>query len=94
HTTPELEPPLLFNVQQAHIHGGSSVVSDLEPGAIRLRSRDLIARTPRSHKVRSCGSENPKISIEHERDISKLNAWCGLSHDAVIGVILLRGEDD
>ncbi|GBN42313.1 hypothetical protein AVEN_235946-1 [Araneus ventricosus] len=38
---------LYFNVQQAHIHGGSSVESDFEHGTLQARSRDLATRPPR-----------------------------------------------
>ncbi|GBO08129.1 hypothetical protein AVEN_119383-1, partial [Araneus ventricosus] len=30
-----------FNLQQTHIHGGSSVESGFEPGIVLFRSRDL-----------------------------------------------------
>ncbi|GBN56744.1 hypothetical protein AVEN_273580-1 [Araneus ventricosus] len=59
-TTHELAPPppkfrttptkgclthdVRFNAHQAHKHGGSSVESGFEPGALRLRSRDLTIR--------------------------------------------------
>ncbi|GBO36778.1 hypothetical protein AVEN_35437-1 [Araneus ventricosus] len=38
---------VIFNVHQAHIHCGSSVVSGFEPRIIRRRSQDLTTRTPR-----------------------------------------------
>ncbi|GBL95547.1 hypothetical protein AVEN_54145-1 [Araneus ventricosus] len=59
-TRPELAPPphttsaegrlasyVQFNVQQAHIQGGSSVDLGFEPGNLQPRSRDLTTRPPR-----------------------------------------------
>ena len=37
------------------------------------------------HNVRIWGKENPRIVQEVERNSPKLNVWCGLFHDQVIG---------
>ncbi|KFM71471.1 hypothetical protein X975_17910, partial [Stegodyphus mimosarum] len=37
------------------------------------------------HNVRIWGSENPHEYREAQRDSSKVNVWCGLMHDRVIG---------
>ena len=37
------------------------------------------------HNVRIWGSQNPHATQEHVRDSPKLNVWCGLSHNEVIG---------
>ena len=37
------------------------------------------------HNVRIWGSEHPHVAIEHERNSPKVNVWCGLMHDRVIG---------
>ncbi|GBL76992.1 hypothetical protein AVEN_12653-1 [Araneus ventricosus] len=37
-----------FRVNQTHIHGGSSVESGFEPGALRLRSQDVTIKQPRT----------------------------------------------
>ncbi|KFM75908.1 hypothetical protein X975_13916, partial [Stegodyphus mimosarum] len=37
------------------------------------------------HNVRIWGSENPHEYREAQRDSSKVNVWCGLIHDRVIG---------
>lgn len=37
------------------------------------------------HNVRIWGSENPHFSMEMVRDSPKVNVWCGLLHDRVIG---------
>lgn len=37
------------------------------------------------HNCRIWGSENPRVVIEHERDSPKVNVWCGLMHDRIIG---------
>ena len=38
------------------------------------------------HNVRIWGSENPHVVIEHLRDIPKVNVWCGLLHDHLVGL--------
>lgn len=37
------------------------------------------------HNVRIWGSENPHVVMEIERDSPKINVWCGLMRDRVIG---------
>ncbi|KFM68034.1 hypothetical protein X975_05352, partial [Stegodyphus mimosarum] len=37
------------------------------------------------HNVRIRGSENPREYSEAQRDSPKVNVWCGLMHDRVIG---------
>src|SRR5207253_8482615 len=37
------------------------------------------------HNVRIWGTENPHEVMEHERDSPKVNVWCGLMHDHVVG---------
>ncbi|KFM65773.1 hypothetical protein X975_25152, partial [Stegodyphus mimosarum] len=37
------------------------------------------------HNVRIWGSENPHEYREAQRDSTKVNVWCGLMHDRVIG---------
>lgn len=37
------------------------------------------------HNVRIWGSENPHYVVEHIRDSPKVNVWCGLLHNTVIG---------
>ena len=37
------------------------------------------------HNCRIWGSEQPNIVHEHVRDSPKVNVWCGLMHDRVIG---------
>jgi transposase len=40
-----------------------------------------------SHNIRMWGQEHPHAIVEHERDSPKINVWCGLAHDQVIGPI-------
>ncbi|GBN79610.1 hypothetical protein AVEN_86687-1 [Araneus ventricosus] len=52
-------------VQQAETHSGYSVEAGFEPGALRLRSRDLTTRSPwRPNKVRS-STVNPKSRVKY-----------------------------
>jgi hypothetical protein len=37
------------------------------------------------HNIRIWGHEHPHAIVEHERDSPKINVWCGLAHDRVIG---------
>ncbi|GBM07010.1 hypothetical protein AVEN_63457-1 [Araneus ventricosus] len=37
------------------------------------------------HNCRIWGSENPQAVHEVERNSPKINVWCALSHDTVIG---------
>ena len=37
------------------------------------------------HNSRIWGSQNPHETYELERDSSKLNVWCGIMHDKIIG---------
>ena len=37
------------------------------------------------HNCRIWGSENPHVIHEHERDTPKVNVWCGLTRNSVIG---------
>ncbi|KAJ4426523.1 hypothetical protein ANN_27337 [Periplaneta americana] len=38
-----------------------------------------------THNTRIWGLENPRCIVEHIRDSSKLNVWCGLMHNLIIG---------
>ena len=44
------------------------------------------------YNVRIWGSENPHIVIEHIRNISKVNVWCGLLHDCLVGPFIFAEE--
>ena len=37
------------------------------------------------HNIRIWGSQNPSEVLERERDSPKINVWCGLMHDQIIG---------
>ncbi|GBM74191.1 hypothetical protein AVEN_104814-1 [Araneus ventricosus] len=37
------------------------------------------------HNVRIWGSENPHVSAQLQRDSPKVNVWCGLMHNKLIG---------
>ena len=37
------------------------------------------------HNIRIWGSQNPCEVLERERDIPKINVWCGLMHNQIIG---------
>jgi hypothetical protein len=37
------------------------------------------------HNVRIWGLENPRVVFENERDSPKVNVWCALMHNKVIG---------
>ena len=37
------------------------------------------------HNVRIWGLQNPYEIVEKERDSPKLNVWCGLMHNRIIG---------
>ena len=37
------------------------------------------------HNVRICSSENPHVVNEHIRDSTKVNVWCGLLHNRLVG---------
>ena len=37
------------------------------------------------HNVRIWGSEHPREALEYQRDIRRVNVWCGLMKDEVIG---------
>jgi hypothetical protein len=37
------------------------------------------------HNIRVWGSEQPRIVREHERHSPKVDVWCGLMHDRIIG---------
>ena len=37
------------------------------------------------HNSRIWGSQNPHETYEHKRDFPKLNVWCGIMHDKIIG---------
>uniref|UniRef100_A0A1B6BYI4 Tc1-like transposase DDE domain-containing protein n=1 Tax=Clastoptera arizonana TaxID=38151 RepID=A0A1B6BYI4_9HEMI len=41
--------------------------------------------TVNRHNCRMWGSQPPHEFIEHQRDTPKVNVWCGLMHDRVIG---------
>jgi hypothetical protein len=40
------------------------------------------------HNVRICGLENPRIILENERNSPKVNVWCTLMHNKIIGPFL------
>ena len=44
-----------------------------------------VSRKVNNHNIRIWGSENPCEVVEKERDISKINVWCGLMHNQIIG---------
>ena len=44
------------------------------------------------HNVRIWGSENPHMVIEHIRDSPKVNVWCGLLHDRLVGPFLFAED--
>ncbi|GBM98716.1 hypothetical protein AVEN_117122-1 [Araneus ventricosus] len=37
------------------------------------------------HNVRVWAAENPRVYVEYERNTPKVNVWCALMHDKVIG---------
>lgn len=37
------------------------------------------------HNCRIWGLENSRVVIEHQRDSPKLNVWCGIMRDRIIG---------
>ena len=37
------------------------------------------------HNVRTWAKENPHVYVEHQRNSPKVNVWCALAHDRVIG---------
>jgi hypothetical protein len=37
------------------------------------------------HNVRVWGTENPHVTLEHERDSSKVNVFCAISKEKVYG---------
>jgi hypothetical protein len=41
------------------------------------------------HNIRIWGHEHPHAIAEHEHDNPKINVWCGLAHDRVIGPFFL-----
>ena len=42
--------------------------------------------------VRIWGSKNPHVVIEHIRDSPKVNVWCGLLHDRLVGPFLFAED--
>ena len=40
------------------------------------------------HNIRIWGSQNPYEVLEKERDNPKLNVWCGLMHNQIIGLFI------
>lgn len=44
-----------------------------------------VSGTVNRHNVRIWGSENPHHYLEIARDSPKVNVWCGLMHDRIIG---------
>ncbi|PSN35270.1 hypothetical protein C0J52_17561 [Blattella germanica] len=45
-----------------------------------------VSRKVNKHNCRIWGSENPRVTIEMERDSQKINVWCGLMKVKVIGL--------
>ena len=54
-----------------------------EAAAFRISGRG------NTHNVRTWGSENLHVVLEHQRDNCKLNLWCCLMHDKAIGLFFL-----
>ena len=44
------------------------------------------------HNVRIWGSENPHVVIEHILDSPKVNVWCGLLHDRLVGLFFFAED--
>ena len=44
-----------------------------------------VSRLLNGHNLKIWGSENPHETFEFERDSPKLNVWCGIMHDKIIG---------
>ncbi|KAJ4446867.1 hypothetical protein ANN_13567 [Periplaneta americana] len=44
------------------------------------------------HNCRIWGSENPHVARELERDSPKINVWCGLTNETVIGPFFFCGK--
>ena len=44
------------------------------------------------HNVWIWGSENPHMVIEHIRGNPKVNVWCGLLHDHLVGPFLFAED--
>ena len=44
------------------------------------------------HNLRIGSSENPHDTCELERDSPKLNVWCGIMHDKIIGPFFFAEE--
>ena len=42
------------------------------------------------HNVRTWGSENPHMVIEHISDNPKVNLWCGLLRDCLVGRFFVK----
>ena len=43
------------------------------------------SRNVKRHYVRIWGPENPHVVLQHVRDSPKVNVWCGLMHNKIIG---------
>ena len=44
------------------------------------------------HNVRTWGSENPHVVIEYIRDSPKVNVWCCLLHDRLVGPVFFAKD--
>ncbi|KAJ4426761.1 hypothetical protein ANN_26560, partial [Periplaneta americana] len=66
----------IVNVSVSSVENHSSV-----PSCSRNNNSDTAVR----HNCRIWGSENPHVVRELERDNPKINVWCRLTHETVIG---------
>jgi hypothetical protein len=44
------------------------------------------------HNVHIWGTENPHVSLEHERDSPKVNVFCAISKEKVYGPFFFNGK--
>ena len=63
---------------------------DLDPGFLKRvcfsdESTFHISGLQNRHNLRIWGSENPHDTCEFKRDSPKLNVWCGIMHDKIMG---------
>ena len=66
---------------------------DLDPGFLKRacfsdESTFHVSGLLNRHNLRIWGSENPHDNCKLERDSPKLNVWCGIMHDKIIGPFL------
>ena len=50
----------------------------------------LVSGHMKGHNVRICGSETPHKTLEMERDSPKVNVWCGLMHNRIVGPFFFK----